>query len=151
MGPAFSEFVSFSYIAHFVEVRIEPVTRRIRVPRVVSIVDCARVVSPRTATSQVHGGVVWGIGAALREGSEVDPRFGGFLNADIAEYVVPVNADIGAIGVDFIDKPDPRNIKEATHERYPLTRGEKRIAKREEHAEAHLPRTLGVRQIELAV
>jgi xanthine dehydrogenase YagR molybdenum-binding subunit len=56
----------------------------------------------------VSGGVVWGIGAALREGSEVDPRFGGFLNADLAEYVVPVNADIGAIEVDFIDEPDPR-------------------------------------------
>jgi xanthine dehydrogenase YagR molybdenum-binding subunit len=43
----------------------------------------------------------------LREESEVDTRFGGFLNADIAEYVVPVNADIGAIEVEFIDKPDP--------------------------------------------
>jgi xanthine dehydrogenase YagR molybdenum-binding subunit len=108
IGPTFPEFVGFSYIAHFVEVRIEPLTRRIRVPRVVSVVDCGRVVSPRTARSQVHGGVVWGIGAALREGSEVDPRFGGFLNADIAEYIVPVNADIGSIEVDFIDKPDPR-------------------------------------------
>ncbi len=108
IGPTYPEFVSFSYVAHFVEVRIEPVTRRIRVPRVVSVVDCGRVVSPRTARSQVHGGVVWGIGAALREGSEVDPRFGGFLNADIAEYIVPVNADIGSIEVDFIDKPDPR-------------------------------------------
>jgi len=63
--------------------------------------------SPRTARSQVMGGVVWGIGAALREESEVDPRFGGFLNADLAEYVVPVNADVGSIDVEFIDKPDP--------------------------------------------
>jgi hypothetical protein len=74
----------------------------------VSVGDCVRVVSPRTARSQVQGGAVRGIGAALREGSEVDPRFGGFLNADIAEYVVPVNADIGSIEVDFIDTPDPR-------------------------------------------
>ena len=50
--------------------------------------------------------MVWGIGAALREASEVDPRYGGFLNADLAEYVVPVNADIGSIEVEFIDKPD---------------------------------------------
>ena len=50
--------------------------------------------------------MVWGIGATLREASEVDPRYGGFLNADLAEYVVPVNADIGSIEVDFIDKPD---------------------------------------------
>lgn len=105
-GPVYGSYVTFSYIAHFVEVRIEPGTRRIRVPRVVSVADCGRVMSPRTAASQVRGGVVWGIGAALREASEVDPRYGGFLNADLAEYLLPVNADIGAIEVEFIDKPD---------------------------------------------
>jgi xanthine dehydrogenase YagR molybdenum-binding subunit len=105
-GPVYGSYVTFSFIAHFTEVRIEPSTRRIRVPRVVSVVDCGRVMSPRTAASQVRGGVVWGIGAALREASEVDPRYGGFLNADLAEYVLPVNADIGSIEVEFIDKPD---------------------------------------------
>jgi xanthine dehydrogenase YagR molybdenum-binding subunit len=105
-GPEYPEFVSFSYIAHFVEVRVEPNTRRVRVPRVVSVADCGRVVSPRTARSQVIGGVVWGIGASLREASEVDPRYGGFLNADLAEYVIPVNADVGDIRVDFVDEPD---------------------------------------------
>jgi xanthine dehydrogenase YagR molybdenum-binding subunit len=105
-GPVYPEFVTFSYIAHFVEVRIEPGTRRIRVPRVVSVADCGRVMSPRTAASQVRGGVVWGIGATLREVSEVDARFGGFLNADLADYVLPVNADVGSIEVEFIDKPD---------------------------------------------
>ncbi len=107
-GPAYGAFVAYSYVAHFVEVRIEPTTRRIRVPRVVSVVDCGSVVSPRTAEAQVKGGVVWGIGAALREESEVDPRYGGFLNADIAEYVVPVNADIGRTEVAFVNRPDPR-------------------------------------------
>jgi xanthine dehydrogenase YagR molybdenum-binding subunit len=106
-GPEYPDFISFSYIAHFVEVRVEPRTRRVRVPRVVSVVDCGRVVSPRTARSQVIGGVVWGIGASLREASEVDPRYGGFLNTDLAEYVIPVNADIGDIQVDFVDEPDP--------------------------------------------
>ncbi len=105
-GPVYGSYVTFSFIAHFVEVRIEPGTRRIRVPRVVSVADCGRVMSPRTAASQVRGGVVWGIGAALREASEVDPRYGGFLNADLAEYVLPVNADIGAIEVAFVDRPD---------------------------------------------
>jgi len=105
-GPVFDSHVTFSYIAHFVEVRVEPGTRRIRVPRVVSVADCGRVVSPRTAASQVRGGVVWGIGAALREVSEVDPRYGGFVNADLAEYVLPVNADVGSIEVGFIDEPD---------------------------------------------
>ena len=105
-GPEYPDFVSFSFAAHFVEVRVEPTTRRIRVPRVVSTIDCGRVVSPRTADSQVRGAVVWGIGAALREAAEIDPRFGGVLNNDLAEYVVPVNADIGSIDVGFIDRPD---------------------------------------------
>jgi xanthine dehydrogenase YagR molybdenum-binding subunit len=86
---------------------VEPTTRRIRVPHVVSVADCGRVISPRTAAIQVRGGVVWGTDAALREASEVDPRYGGFLNADLADYVLPVNADIGAIEVEFIDCPDP--------------------------------------------
>ena len=106
-GPAYPAFTSYSYIAHFVEVRVEPLTRRIRVPRVVSVADCGRVVSPRTAESQVRGGVIWGISAALREVTEVDPRYGGWLNNDLADYVVAVNADIGEIEVGFIDRPDP--------------------------------------------
>jgi xanthine dehydrogenase YagR molybdenum-binding subunit len=53
------------------------------------------------------GGVVRGIGATLRDASEVDGRFGGFLNADLAEYVLPVNADIGSIEVEFVVRPDP--------------------------------------------
>lgn len=106
-GPVYPEFTAMSFIAHFVEVRVELTTRRIRVPRVVSVADCGRVVAPRTAASQMRGGVVWGISAALREISEVDPRYGGFLNADFADYVVPVNADIGDIEVDFVDQPDP--------------------------------------------
>ena len=105
-GPEYPAFVTFSYVAHFVEVRVEPSTRRVRVPRVVSVVDCGRVISPRTAESQVRGGVVWGLSAALREADEIDPRYGGVINADLAEYVLPVNADIGSIEVEFIDEPD---------------------------------------------
>ncbi|MET8869800.1 xanthine dehydrogenase family protein molybdopterin-binding subunit [Nonomuraea sp. NPDC004580] len=105
-GPEYPGFVSFSFIAHFAEVRVEPVTRRIRVPRVVSVADCGRVASPVTADAQVRGGVVWGIGAALHEHSEVDPRYGGFVNSDLADYVIPVNADVGTIEVDIIGEPD---------------------------------------------
>ncbi len=107
VGPLYPEFASFSDIAHVVEVRVEPTTRRGRVPRVVSVVDRGRFMSPVTAASQVRGGVVWGIGAAPRERSEVDPRYGGFPNADLAEYVTVVNAGIGEIDVDVIDEPDP--------------------------------------------
>lgn len=96
-----------SSIAHFVEIRIELLTRRIRVPRVVSIADCGRVVSPKTARSQIYGGVVWALSAALREETEIDTRFGGYLDCDLADYVVAVNRDIGDIDVGLIDKPDP--------------------------------------------
>lgn len=106
-GPAYPDYTTMSYVAHFVEVRVEPGTRRVRVPRVVSIADCGRVISPRTAASQLRGGVVWGISHALREATETDPRHGGFLNNDLAEYVIAVNADIGEIDVGFVDEPDP--------------------------------------------
>lgn len=102
----YPEFTALSYIAHFAEVHVEPSTGRVRVPRVVSVADCGRVVSPRTARSQVLGGVVWTIGAVFREISETDSRFGGWLNSDIAEYLVPVNADVGEIDVSFLDVPD---------------------------------------------
>ena len=107
IGPDYPEFTSQSYSAHFVEVHVEPRTGRVRVPRVVTIADCGRVVSPRTATSQVHGQVVWGVSHALHEATEIDPRYGGYLNNDLADYVVAVNADIGEIDVGLIDKPDP--------------------------------------------
>jgi xanthine dehydrogenase YagR molybdenum-binding subunit len=107
VGPEYPAFVTFSYIAHFVEVRVEPTTCRIRVPRVVSVADCGRVASPVTAASQVRGGVIWGIGATLREQSLPERRYGGFLNSTMEEYPIPVNADIHQIDVDFVDQPDP--------------------------------------------
>jgi xanthine dehydrogenase YagR molybdenum-binding subunit len=105
-GPAYPTFTTMSYFAHFAEVRVEPRTRRIRVSRIVSTADCGRVVSPRTARSQIYGGVVWGISGALREQTEIDGRFGGYLNCDLADYAVAVSADIGHIDVAMIDQPD---------------------------------------------
>lgn len=105
-GPVFPDFTAFSWVAHFVEVRVEATTRRISVPRALCVADCGRVASPVTAASQVRGGVIWGISQALRESSEVDPRFGGFLNTTLEEYPVAVNADIQEIDFDFIDEPD---------------------------------------------
>jgi xanthine dehydrogenase YagR molybdenum-binding subunit len=105
-GPVFPDYVAFSFVAHFVEVRIDPHTFGVRVPRVVSVVDCGKVMSVRTARSQVLGGQVWGVGASLREASDIDPRFGGFLNANFAAYHIAANADIGDYAVDFIDQAD---------------------------------------------
>ncbi len=106
VGPEYAQFTAFSWIAHFAEVHVEPTTCRVRVPRVVSVCDCGRVLNHRTAESQVRGGVVWGFGAALRESAEIDPRFGGVLNNDLSDYVVPVNADLGDIEVELLDEPD---------------------------------------------
>ncbi|MBY4895989.1 xanthine dehydrogenase family protein molybdopterin-binding subunit [Cupriavidus sp. AU9028] len=106
-GPEYAGFVAMSYAAQFAEVHVNARTGQVRVARALGVFDCGRVVSRRTARSQALGGLVWGIGAALAEQSEVDPRFGGFLNADIAEYLVPVHADIGELEVDFIDEADP--------------------------------------------
>lgn len=105
-GLEYPEFTTMSYIAHIVEVRIEPKTRRVQMPRVVSIADCGRVISPRTAASQIYGGVVWAFSGALREGTEIDARYGDYLNNDLADYVAAVNADIGDIEVGFVDQPD---------------------------------------------
>jgi xanthine dehydrogenase YagR molybdenum-binding subunit len=76
--------------------------------RAVRVVDCGKVVSGRTARSQVFGDLVWGLSSCLREASEVDPRFGGLLNTNIAESHIPVNADIGAFTANFITEPDTR-------------------------------------------
>ena len=106
LGPEFPEHVSFSYIAHFAEVQVDPLVPRPRVTRMLSVADCGRVLSRRTAESQMLGGLVWGIGAALTEMSEVDPRFGGFLNNNIAEYQIAVNADVRHLEVELLDTPD---------------------------------------------
>jgi xanthine dehydrogenase YagR molybdenum-binding subunit len=104
--PEYADFTAFSWIAHFAEVHVEPSTCRVRVPRVVSVCDCGRVLNHRTAESQVRGGVVWAFGAALREIGEIDPRFNRIVNNDLADYVLPVNADIGEIEVELLDIAD---------------------------------------------
>jgi xanthine dehydrogenase YagR molybdenum-binding subunit len=105
-GPEFPTHVSFSYIAHFVEIQVDPLVPRPRVTRMLSVADFGRVLSRRTAESQLLGGQVWGIGAALTEASEVDARFGGFLNNNIAEYQIAVNADVRSLEVELLDAPD---------------------------------------------
>ena len=78
----------------------------IRVTRVVSAVAAGRILNPKTAASQISGSVVWGIGMALHEETLVDHAFGRIMNANIADYHVPVNADIRDIKVIFVDEPD---------------------------------------------
>lgn len=95
-----------THSAIFAEVKVDEQLGVIRVTRVVNAVAAGRILNTRTAHSQIMGGVVWGIGMALHEETLVDHRFGRVMNADIAEYHVPVNADVHDIKVIFVDEPD---------------------------------------------
>jgi xanthine dehydrogenase YagR molybdenum-binding subunit len=95
-----------THSAVFAEVKVDEQLGVIRVMRVVSAVAAGRILNPKTARSQIIGGVVWGIGMALHEETLIDHKFGRIMNANIAEYHVPVNADVRDIDVIFVDEPD---------------------------------------------
>jgi xanthine dehydrogenase YagR molybdenum-binding subunit len=95
-----------THSAIFAEVKVDEQLGVIRVTRVVSAVAAGRILNLKTASSQIIGGVVWGIGMALHEETLVDHKFGRIMNANIAEYHVPVNADVHDIKVIFVDEPD---------------------------------------------
>jgi xanthine dehydrogenase YagR molybdenum-binding subunit len=75
----------------------------------VSAVAAGRILNPKTGGSQISGAVVWGIGMALHEETHIDHRIGRIMNANLAEYAMPVNADIHDIKVIFVDEPDVSN------------------------------------------
>jgi xanthine dehydrogenase YagR molybdenum-binding subunit len=104
--PASKTHARNTHSAIFAEVRVDEELGVIRVSRVVSAVAAGRILNPKTASSQIIGSVVWGIGMALHEETLIDHRFGRVMNANIAEYHVPVNADIHDIKVIFVDEPD---------------------------------------------
>lgn len=98
-----------THSAVFAEVKVDEQLGVIRVARIVSAIAAGRILNTKTATSQILGGVVWGIGMALHEETRIDHTFGRIMNANIAEYHVPVNADVGEIKVIFADEPDDSN------------------------------------------
>jgi xanthine dehydrogenase YagR molybdenum-binding subunit len=98
-----------THSAIFAEVKVDEQLGVIRVTRVVNAVAAGRILNTKTASSQILGGVVWGIGMALHEETVIDHRFGRIVNANIAEYHVPVNADVHDIKVIFVDEPDDSN------------------------------------------
>jgi xanthine dehydrogenase YagR molybdenum-binding subunit len=101
------KFAFQSFGCHFVEVKVDEPIARVRVTRVVSAFDVGRVINPKTTRSQALGGIVMGIGMALMEATEYDPRTGRPVTDSLADYAVPVNADVQVIDPHFIDKPDP--------------------------------------------
>jgi xanthine dehydrogenase YagR molybdenum-binding subunit len=95
-----------THSAIFAEVKVDEELGIIRVTRVVNAVAAGRILNPKTAASQIMGGVVWAIGMALHEESLIDHALGRVINANIADYHVPVNADVHDIKVIFVDEPD---------------------------------------------
>jgi xanthine dehydrogenase YagR molybdenum-binding subunit len=95
-----------THSAIFVEVRVDEQLGVIRMTRAVCAIAAGRIINTRTAASQIMGGLVWGVGMALHEEALTDHAFGRIMNANIAEYHVPVNADIPNIEVIFVDEPD---------------------------------------------
>ncbi len=101
-----SSHASRSFGALFVEVRVDEALGLVRVPRIVGTYSVGRLMNEKTALSQLQGGIVWGLGQALFEQSLLDPRYGRFANGNLAEYHVPVNADVQAIDVAFVEEDD---------------------------------------------
>jgi xanthine dehydrogenase YagR molybdenum-binding subunit len=100
------KFSLHSYGCHFVEVTWQPEIARLRVSRVVSVIDGGKIINTLAGRNQIQGGVVMGIGMALLEHTSYDPQNGAPINSSMADYIVAVNADAPPIEVHFLDFPD---------------------------------------------
>ncbi|WP_250009061.1 xanthine dehydrogenase family protein molybdopterin-binding subunit [Actinoplanes sp. M2I2] len=106
-GPELSEYEFYCFGAHFCEVRVNRFTGEPRISRFTSVVDIGRVINAQAARSQIVGGVIFGIGQALLEENPFEPGSGRMAAANMADYMLPVNADIPKIDVHMLDRPDP--------------------------------------------
>ena len=105
-GAKLKDRIQFAFGAQFVEVRVHSRTREVRAPRLVGAYAAGRIMNPKTAKSQLMGGQIWGISAALHEATEIDRRSARYYNDDLAEYLIPVSADIGTIETIFLPEQD---------------------------------------------
>lgn len=105
-GDEQKRYAFYSFGAQFCEVEVNQWTCEIRVKRVTSVLDIGTVVNPKTARNQIIGGIVFGIGMALLEGSHLEEATGRYANGNFADYLVATNADVPYIDVHFIGKPD---------------------------------------------
>ena len=110
-GDPKPKFSTHSFGCHFVEVTWQPEIARLRVSRVVTVIDAGRILNPLAGRNQIEGAVVMGIGMALFEHTSYDPQNGAPINSNLADYVMTVNADAPPIDVYFLDYPD-REINE---------------------------------------
>jgi xanthine dehydrogenase YagR molybdenum-binding subunit len=101
--------------AEFVAVRVHMLTREIRVPRMVGAFAAGRLMNTRTVHSQLMGGMTWGISSALHEATDIDVKRARYVNDNLADYLVPVNADVGDVQIILVPEEDhdvnPAGIK----------------------------------------
>ena len=105
-SPERAKYATLGHGAQFVEVKVDPDLGTIKVTRVIEVTACGKILNPLASHSQEIGGVVWGIGMALEEATEVDHRYGRIMNANLQHYHVPVNADIHSIETIFVEEDD---------------------------------------------
>ncbi|MDB5398777.1 MAG: xanthine dehydrogenase, partial [Rhodopila sp.] len=105
-GATLKNFSQQSYGAQFAEVGVDADTGEIRLRRMLGVFTAGRVLNEKTARSQAIGGMIFGVGAALTEAMVLDPRFGYFVNHDLAEYHVPVHADVPDVDAVFLPELD---------------------------------------------
>ncbi|HEX8005234.1 MAG TPA: xanthine dehydrogenase family protein molybdopterin-binding subunit [Trebonia sp.] len=106
MNPDLKKVSMYTFGAHFAEARVREDTGEVRVPRLLGMYDAGRIINPKTARSQLLGGLTWGLSMALHEHSVIDPRFGHVINQDLATYHVAANADVDSVEVYWLDEPD---------------------------------------------
>jgi xanthine dehydrogenase YagR molybdenum-binding subunit len=107
-GAGRKDVAAFAFGAHFVEVRVHSRTREIRVPRVVSAFAAGTIVNPKTAHSQFMSGAIWGLSSALLEETVLDNGAARYVNNNLADYVIPVNADVPSVEIIMVAENDER-------------------------------------------
>jgi len=105
-GAKLKDRIQFAFGAEFVELRIHSMTREIRCGRLLGAFAAGRIVNPTTAHSQLMGGLIWGLSSALHEATEMDRGEARYYNDDLAEYMIPVNADVPAVDVLMLPEED---------------------------------------------
>jgi xanthine dehydrogenase YagR molybdenum-binding subunit len=108
-GNTLKDFSQQSYGAHFAEVGVDVDTGEVRLRRMLGVFTAGRVLNEKTARSQAIGGMIFGFGAAFEEGMTLDSRFGSFVNHDLAEYLVPVHADVPDVDAIFLPELDTKS------------------------------------------
>ncbi|MCP3374155.1 xanthine dehydrogenase family protein molybdopterin-binding subunit [Bradyrhizobium cajani] len=105
-GHTMKDQIAYAFGAEFVEVRVNRFTHEIRCPRLVGAFSAGRIMNPRTARSQLMGGLIWGMSSALLEATEIDERTARYVNDNFADYLVPVNADVPGVEVILLSEQD---------------------------------------------